>query len=240
MNLKLEKRDSNGLQFQGNYTWSKFIDDVTSRGGLGAGPSFINYYDRGADRGLSTNHLAHRFIWSSVWEVPVGKDRMVGINNSVLNQIIGGWSLGYIAEFRTGTPYAVREQTNRTNSFSDGNRPNVVGNPVISGDRSTAEKISQWFNTAAFAQPADFTFGNAGATSGFTPGSIAMDISILKNFQIAEGHVLQFRAEMLNFPNHANFGTPNTNRGNANFGTITTLAPGNQARITQFGLRYSF
>jgi hypothetical protein len=128
----------------------------------------------------------------------------------------------------------------RTNSFAAGNRPNVVGNPELSGDRSRAEKIEQWFNTGAFAAPPDFVFGNAGRTVGFAPGAIVMDLSVLKNIPINERHRVQFRLEMLNFPNHANFGTPNTSRGNAAFGRITTLAPGNQARIIQLGLHYKF
>ncbi len=116
----------------------------------------------------------------------------------------------------------------------------MVGDPRLPSSRPTAEKIEQWFDTSAFAAPPDFTFGNAGASSGFAAGAIAMDISILKDLVISEGHQIQFRAEILNFPNHANFGTPNTNRGNSSFGTIRSLAGGDQARILQFGLRYQF
>ena len=54
----------------------------------------------------------------------------------------------------------------------------------------------------------------------------------------AEQHRLQFRTEMLNFLNHANFALPNLQRGNPAFGRIT--ATSNQSRIIQFGLRYRF
>jgi hypothetical protein len=69
---------------------------------------------------------------------------------------------------------------------------------------------------------------------------VMADLSILKDFRLREGHRLQFRTEMLNFPNHPNFGLPNQARGNANFGTVRGLGTGNQARIIQFGLHYKF
>ena len=80
---------------------------------------------------------------------------------------------------------------------------------------------------AAFAAPAAYTFGNGGRTNGYGPGLVSMDLSILKDFVIPEQHTLQFRTEMLNFINHANFGLPNLNQGSATFGQISTLAGGN-------------
>src|SRR5579872_4276319 len=64
--------------------------------------------------------------------------------------------------------------------------------------------------------PAANTFGNAGRTDGYGPGLISMDLSMLKEFRLtAERHRLQFRLEILNFPNHANFGNPIVSQGNA-------------------------
>jgi hypothetical protein len=148
--------------------------------------------------------------------------------------------LGYIAEMRTGAPYGVVEQTNRTNSFSPSVRPDLVGNPVILGDRSKSEELEMWFNTAAFADPGLYRFGNAGRINGYGPGLISMDLSVLKDFRFGERHRLQLRCEMMNFINHANFGLPNLSRGNAAFGRITGLGGGVAARIIQFGLHYKF
>jgi hypothetical protein len=68
-----------------------------------------------------------------------------------------------------------------------------------------------------------------------------MDLSILKEFRLtAERHRLEFRLEMLNFLNHANFANPNVSQGNAAFGQITSLYAGNQSRILQLGLHYKF
>ncbi len=242
MNIKIDKRASGGLHFQANYTWSRFIDDIESRIELGGGPGsgYQDQYNRRADRGLSGNHLSHRLIWSSVWELPVGRAKRLMIENRVLDAIAGGWSAGLIAEFRSGPPLGVTEQVNNTNSFSESQRSSVVGDPTISGSRSRAEKIERWFNTSAFAAPPAYTFGSAGRTTGYGPGAVIMDISILKDFALAERHRLQVRAEMLNFPNQPNFGLPGLSRGNPNFGRITSLIAGNEARIVQLGLHYKF
>lgn len=239
MNLRFEKRASGGLTVLGNYTWSRLIDDVESRGEIGgsAGSGFQNFYDRAADRGLSGNHILHRFVWSSVYDLPFGKGRPRSFRSPVLNQTLGNWSAGLIAEFRSGPPYGVIEQVNRTNAFSDSQRPNVAGDPVLPGGRSRAERVAQWFNTAAFAQAPEFAFGNAGRTNGYGPGAITADLSVLKDFSIRERHRLQFRTEMLNFMNRPNFGLPNLNRGNAAFGRITSASPG---RVIQLGLHYKF
>jgi hypothetical protein len=243
LNLRVEKRYSNGLQFQANYTFSKFIDDVGSRNELAGYPganAFANYFNRQADRGLSGNDIRHRFIWSSIYELPVGRGRRLSPKSGVLNAVAGGWSLALIAELRTGSPLSVIELTNNTNSFSDGVRPNVVGDPNLSGDRSRGQKVAQWFNTGAFAAPAAYTFGNAGRTVGEGPGAINLDTSILKDFPVTEHSRLQFRVEALNFINNPNFANPDTRRGSPTFGKITSLASGNQARIIQLGLHLKF
>lgn len=230
VNLKVDKRYARGLQFQANYTTSRGIDDVESRGELGGNPgsALANVYNRRADRGLSGNSIKHRLISSVVYEVPSPW------------AALKGWTIGYIGEFRTGPPIGVNEQVNNTNSFSPANRPNVVGDPKITGSRPRAQQLDAWFNTAAFAAPALYTFGNAGRTTGYGPGAIAMDLSIMKDFKFAERYNVQFRSEMLNFINNPNFNVPNLSRGQAVFGKITSLIDGNQARIIQFGLHFKF
>jgi hypothetical protein len=238
LNLKVEKRYSRGLQFLANYTWARSIDDADGAIGElgGGGNTFTNVYNRRADRGLSGNHISHRIVWSSVYELPFGRAR-----HPLSRQVLGGWSTGLIAEMRSGSPYGVGEITNGTGTGAfSGQRPNVVGDPELPGNRTRGEQVERWFNTAAFASPAQFSFGNAGATAGYGPGAVIMDVSILKDFRMAERHRLQFRTEMLNFINHANFTVPNAQRGSPAFGRLSGLLFGNQARIVQFGLHYKF
>jgi hypothetical protein len=171
----------------------------------------------------------------------VGRGKAFDPHNAVLNHVIGGWSAGYIAVLQTGSPYEVVELTNTANAFSPGQRPNVVGNPNnVPGGRSKAQQLAQWFNTAAFAAAAPNTFGNAGRTDGYGPRLMSMDLSVLKDFHFTERQRLQFRLEMLNFLNHANFALPNQQQGSPAFGTISSLVGGNQSRIVQLGLHYKF
>jgi len=243
LNIGLEKRYSAGLSLLANYTYSQFIDNLDARNELAAYPgtnAFTDYYNQASNKGRSGNDITHRFVLSSVYDLPVGPGRHYALSSGVANAIAGGWTLGLIAEARTGTPLSPLELTNTTNSFSDGLRPNVVGYPALPGSRPLAQKLLEWFNTNAFAAPAPYTFGNAGRTFGEGPGAVSMDASLLKEFSIWEKATLQFRAEVLNFLNHPNFANPDTRRGAATFGQITSLALGNQARIIQLGLHLMF
>ncbi len=238
VNVGLEKRYSHGLQFKANYTWSKFIDNQDANSELAAFPgtnSFTNYYTPWDRRGLSGNDIRHRFVIGTVYELPVGAGKAWSPNSGVLRQVVGGWSTGIIGELRTGTPLSPVELTNNTGSFSDGVRPNLVGDPNLSH-----QNIREWFNPQAFASPAQYTFGDAGRTFGEGPGLISLDASLLKDFRLTEGTGLQFRAEALNVINHANFANPNTQNGSATFGQITSLISGNQSRIIQLALHFQF
>jgi hypothetical protein len=199
--------------------------------------SFTDYYHPKAMWGLSGNDLRHRLIVSGLYDLPFGYGKEFAKNSAVLNEIIGGWSFGTIAELHTGTPLSVVDAVNNTGSFSDGVRPNLVGNPVL--DTSLRTK-TEWFNTAAFQQNPAYTFGDAPRTFGTGPGTVQVDASLLKNFRVHEAANLQFRVEALNVLNHPNWANPNTTFGSPLFGKVTSLQSGNQSRIVQLGLHFTF
>ena len=244
VNFRLDKRFSRGLQFNANYTWAKAIDDVESRDELGGNAgdnAFSNQYNRRADRGLSGNHVAHRFISSVSWDLPFGGGRWLHTGSRAVNQLIGGWTTSLIYEARTGSPFGVIEnnaaaiyptavtvRSNATAAYRE--NPNWRSN-VLS---------ESFFDPGVFAAPAQYTFGNLGRTVALGPGAIISDLAILKSISVREGHRLQLRGEAMNFLNRANFALPNQNRGVANFGRISGLIGGNQARIIQLGLHYRF
>lgn len=244
LNVRLDKRYSRGLQFGINYTWSKAIDDVRSRNELGGNAgdnAFGNQYDRRADRGLSGNNIAHRVIGNVTWEIPFGAGRMFNSGNRLINQALGGWTTALVYEARTGSPFGIIENNGaaiyptaaavRSNAVSPYQQNPNWRNNVLG---------ESFFDTSGFAAPQPNTFGNTGRTVASGPGAIVADLSVLKSFEIVEGHRLQFRLEALNFINHANFALPNQQRGNSNFGRINSLIGGNQARIVQIGLHYKF
>jgi hypothetical protein len=240
VNVGIQKRYSQGIQFQANYTWSKNEDNADGRSELAAYPgdnSYTDYYNPKSRWGLSGSDIRHRFVVSTLYDLPFGRGKRFGVKSSWLNEVVGGWSVGTIAELHTGTALSVLDAVNNTSSFSDGVRPNLTADPILSPAKRTA---AEWFNTGAFQQNPAYTFGNAPRTFGSGPGTAQVDASLLKNFPIHEGTALQFRAEALNVLNHPNWANPNTLFGNPNFGKVTALQPGNQSRIIQVALHLTF
>jgi hypothetical protein len=235
MNVKLEKRFSNGFNLLTNYTWSKFIDDVANafeNGNIPGAPQ--NIYDRRAEKALSGNDVRHRMVLSSVYELPWGPKRKF-LNKGLLASVLGGWNLGGIMTLQAGSPIGATTQNNTTNAFTPGaQRANVLRNPELPADQRTVER---WFDTSAFALPAPFTFGNASRAVATGPGIINVDMSLIKNFQIKEDWVLQVRAESFNVANRANFDDPGIALGAPNFGVITAARG---ARTNQLGLKLTF
>jgi Carboxypeptidase regulatory-like domain len=243
-NAGIKKRYAGGFQYGVNYTWSKFIDNQEARNELAAYPGtdvFTDYYNPQDRRGLSGNDIRNRIIGSALYELPVGPGKWIHPSSSWVNAFAAGWTVGAISEIHSGTALSVIDSTNNTGSYSDGVRPNLVGNPNdLSGSRPRAQRTHEWFDTSAFAQNPAFTFGNAPRTFGRGPALATTDASLLKDFKIAEISTLQFRAEALNVFNHANLANPNTQFGNGAFGQVTALQSGNQSRILQLALHLAF
>jgi carboxypeptidase family protein/TonB-dependent receptor-like protein len=242
LNLKVEKRFSHGLNLLGNYTWAKFLDDVegSSELGGGNGNGYQHIQLRRLDKAMSGADIRHRLACSSLYELPVGKGRRWQPGNAVLNGVIGGWSLGGILEARTGPPYGATESTNRMNTFSESQRPNLLRNPSLPGGRSRDEMIRQFFDTSAFLAPGDGTAGNAARTVGPIPGFFGVDVSIHKLFRITERFGLTFRTDVVNLPNVPAFAAPGQSRGDASFGKIGATMTGATAREIQFSLRLAW
>lgn len=242
LNLKLEKRYSGGLNVLMNYTWSKFLDDVEANNELGgeANNGYQHIELRGLDKSYSGNDIRHRYVASAVYELPFGKGRKRPIASGVLEALAGGWGLGLMAEFRSGVPYGVVEQTNLSNAYSHGQRPNLLRDPRITRARSRGEMIDRYFDTDAFQAPGVSVFGNAARNVGFGPGCIGIDMSANKQWRFGEKLRLQLRGDFFNLPNRPNFDNPGLNRGRADFGRIAALLAGATGRLAQISLRLEF
>ena len=245
VNFKLEKRYSNGLQFQTNYTWAKAMDNVEGRNELGGEDGrvpFADQYNRRIAWSVGGSHIAHRAIFSLVYELPMGQGRAVAFSSGVLNQILGGWSVGTIVEARTGPPFsAYWGNASQVYPTAARVRADVSGDYQRNGSWRDNVRGEKFFNTSIFSRPARFTFGNLGRNAFIAPGALRADISMIKDIRMPwEGHTLQFRGEVINLPNRANFGLPVGNVQNRAFGNVTGLTPGASGRILQLGLRYGF
>jgi hypothetical protein len=116
----------------------------------------------------------------------------------------------------------------------------VIGDGSLSGSRES--RLTEWFNTAAYAQPAPFTFGNAGRNDPKLRGDGVSnwDISAFKNFSLGQNERvgMQFRAEFYNLTNRPQFSAPGQIFGTAQFGQVSGQA--NLPRLIQFALRLRF
>jgi hypothetical protein len=235
LQLKAEKRFSQGLSFLGTYTWSHNISVLGD--GFSQSQTAQNPDDARADRGLSNFDHRHIFAFNYVYELPFGKGKPhLNSMNAVGNSILGGWQINGIITARAGAPFNVFIPRDIANigARSISERPNVSGDPNISGGGS----VERWFNTDVFSEPAPYTYGNAGRNIVVGPGHHNWNFGLFKNFQIREEHRIQFRVEFFNLWNHTNFGLPSGNFDDkANFGRITSSDP---ARQIQFALKYNF
>ena len=230
MQMSLNKRFSKGIQFRANYTWSKSMDEQSSLAEWKTQDAF-NIRN---DWSRSSWDTPHVFQIAYVIDMPFGRGRKFGADwSSGLNAVLGGWSLEGLTRAASGAPVNFRSGRDNANVGRSYQRPDVTCDPN-SGPR-TAE---QWFNKSCLSQPAQFTFGNAGAFIGEEDGRVNFDLSILKEVTIKERHRVQFRAEFFNLFNHQDFIVPASNRlTSSRFGQLTSTT---QERQIQLALRYQF
>jgi hypothetical protein len=167
-------------------------------------------------------------VLTVLYEVP-------SFSNRVLNATVGGWRLSGLETLMSGPPFTVLTTANTTNAFPSGPlRPNLVGNPGLPSDQRT---LSRWFNTAAFVNPANFSFGNAPRSVLRGPGLATLDTTIEKNIPLRGNVKFDMRVSAYNVLNRANFNLPGLTLGAADFGVISSARP---ARTVELGARLSF
>ncbi len=231
---RVERRFQNGYSILGTYTWARAFNGYTDGGSLGADIGFSNFYDRRSDWGPTGNDVRHRLTMTSVYEIPVGKGRK-HLADHWIGAVVGNWSLGGLLTVQSGEPFSVNTQVNNTFVFSaGGQRADVLRNPNLP---NSGKSLGRWFDTGAFVQPAQFTFGNQGVNILRADGLINLDMSILRNFPIGENWKFQFRGEFFNFTNHPNFGGPGATLNGPGFGIVSGAGPG---RRIQLGARFVF
>jgi hypothetical protein len=231
LQVKLEKRLSYGLNFLASYTWSKSLD-IQSEGQSG---SIETIYDLGRDWGPSDFNRGQLFVFSGTYQLPFGKGKTYLSNaGRPANALFGDWNIGGIVTMNSGQPYDISAGGDIANVGGGSQRAEVVGSPNSGFTQSRLE----WFNTAAFAIPALYTFGNEGRNNLTGPPLKNVDFIAYKNFLLTERFTLQFRSEFFNIFNHANFGLPDNSVQDAAFGQITSTATA--PREIQFALKLMF
>jgi len=185
-----------------------------------------------SEKGLSCD-LRHRFALSAVYDLPAWTHR------GFVRALTKNWRLSALYQAQTGFPLTISVFGDTANAGTllgeNPIRANYTGQAVFTSGTHTA---ASWFNPAAFATPAAFTFGNVGRNTVYGPGMQTLDLALQREFNLTEKMKFQVRAEFFNALNHINLGTPNRFVNTPQFGTITEAAtPG---REIQFGARLSF
>jgi hypothetical protein len=232
LQVKFQKALSFGLNFLASYTWSKSMD-LQSEGQSGSIQSI--YYLR-QDWAPSDYNRTHLFVLNGIYQLPFGKGKTF-LNNKpgFVNQVLGNWNVGWIVTLNSGQPFSIQSGGDPANVGGGSQRAQVVGDPSIE-----SRSINEWFNTAAFALPRAYTFGNEGRNNMTGPPLKNFDFITFKDFPLVERFTLQFRAEFFNILNHANFGLPDNTVTDNNFGVISNTATGTNPREIQFALKLLF
>ncbi|MFN7995646.1 MAG: carboxypeptidase regulatory-like domain-containing protein [Bryobacteraceae bacterium] len=238
MQVKLQKRFSNGLSFLIGYTLSKNLTDVDSTAGYFSS-SVQDAYNRRAEKAVSSIDSPNQVVASYTYELPFGPGkRLLNSKNAFNRFVAGGWAISGIQTYRTGTPLGVVTSTvlpttNDSLSLSGTPvRPNMVnGVDPLAGIACSSfdPQTDLYLNKAAFTAPAPFTFGNAPRelSNARACPTLEEDISVMKYVPIRENRVnLRFGADAFNVLNRRKFGGPDTNYNDPGFGTISGAGPG--------------
>lgn len=205
----VQRRLTQGLEFNFNYVWAHFLDDMDSSGwgSRAGGQAYQNAYVISENYGNSNFDVRNAFKGSVVYQLPFGHGRQFLNNNLLLDEIIGGWQASGTIVAQSGQPFTVTMAKNNSYAQAGSWYPNVIGNAHLSS-RGPYHGTLQWFNEAAFAQPNNGTFGNSGRNSLNGPGLSNVNFSLGKSFAIWEQVHLQVRADASNIFNHPSFGLP--------------------------------
>jgi len=241
LETQLAKRMSHGFQVQGTFTWSKSVDtsSATLAGdAFGNSISSLDWFDMKLTRGLSDFNVGRTIVLNGTWEVPSAKSF-----SGPARWITDGWELGLIFTASDGVPFTPTWGTGgdpaNTLSSDDFAFPNRLGGPGCQ-TLTNPGNPNNYIKTQCFAVPTapNAAFwnantclggdgltdlrcfnlrGNAGRNSLIGPGITNLDFSVFKNNhvrRISENFNVQFRLEMFNIMNHANFAPPGPGDGN--------------------------
>ena len=219
-----QKRLSRGLQFNASYTWSKSIDAVSRNE---QGIVIQDSYNIRGDRGLSDFDARHRFVLSTVYDLPFKG-----------NRVVRGWQISLIEQIQSGNP--INFHTTNTAFTGAGTlRPNVTG-PVTTGytpARNGNASFVTYIQNSGSLQDQGAAFGNMGRNVVIGPGFSNLDVALVKNTKITERLTWQIRADAFDLFNQANFNQPNAtvSSGSTTFGLIsaTRFPPGDSGSSRQ-------
>ena len=259
LNVTLRHAMSNGLQFDGNYTFSKSIDvgsnaerinifDTNGTNVGGFSSQVINAWQPNALRAVSDFDTRHQINSNWIFDVPVGRGRHFGAAmGSLGNALLGGWSFSGLFHWTTGLPFSIFPGGGWSTNYNLRGEAIKVGNPGRVGVHMDSQGNPTMFQNAtaaiaAFRHPYPGESGQRNELRG--PGYFGIDTGLGKEWQIKEGQRLKFSWEVFNVTNAVRFDAALASNNfsltnNLNFGVYSspTLT---KPRVMQFSLRYAF
>lgn len=227
------------------YTYSKAMDNSSSWGpGSGSGGvEIINPLNPKLGKSLSAFDLTHNFVASFVYELPF--DKFLPANRATR-----GWKISGITRFATGLPVFVTEQDDRSLLGTGGtgptgsgiDAPNFTPGPLkITDPRkenlTASAAQATYFNTSLFSSENLGQLGTANRRFFHGPGINNWDLGLFKELRLTESKSVEFRAEFFSVFNHAQFGNPDGNFIESNFGLVTGAGG---ERIGQVAMKFFF
>jgi hypothetical protein len=247
--VELRRRFSNGLQFQADYTFSKALTDAPAALGNNQSDltSFRTQRDKSLDYTRSSQDQTHRFVANGVYELPFGRGRAFGSSvNGFVDRLIGGWSIGGIVTWSSGSPWYVVSNRTTFNNFNAGAAPaQLVGmtfeefkrhvgifktpNGVFFIDPAIIPQLTDPV-TGNLRSPAPGEFGNFPINSLSGPSFFNVDFSLTKRIPITERVRFELKTTFINILNNPNFNFGSQTFDSSSFGRITATT-GNERNI---------
>lgn len=247
LQIKVEKRVSQGLQFVSHYTWARTYHYDG------------NYYavDPRVAYGPDDQSRNHVWVTNIVYELPFGKGKKyMSDANTLTDYLVGGWRLTSTTNWSGGLPWTPSYRDCSSDQDVGVCRPNSASGSFSLGVKRDANGFLTWFTPVTelatngatggvFARPAAGTLGNIGFDSFRGPHLFTSDMSLAKEFSITERYHAEFRMDAYNVFNHPVMGF-NANQGNTcidcggDAGRISNIEADTAMRQLQFGLRFTF
>ena len=236
----LEKRFSHGLQFQTSYTYSKSLDNASSF------EEILNPLNFRATYGPSLFDARHRFVFNYVWDLPIPE------KEGFLGKVLNGWEVSGIYTYQSGFPILINncndtELQGSTLGFECPGKPNFTGpfkthNPRTDGFVFDPNLFDNCDTSTCPGDPTAIplgTFGNVPRTLCCNPPINNWDVGVFKKTPVGEKMHLEFRTEIFNIFNHAQFYGTDGNSGNqgSTFGQPQKVR---DPRLFQFALKLVF
>jgi hypothetical protein len=228
MQVKLEKRYSQGFNLLVSYTWSKLMDNIPASetgfpGGSFGGTGIQDWDNLHAERAIASFDTPQYLALNGIYELPFGHGKRFFSHGNAANYILGGWQLNGITSAVSGTPQEVFMASNTLYNNGGTQRANWNGqNPTLHGH--IPGRLKEYFNLSDFSAPAPFTYGNSPRMLSDlrSPRFVDTDLSGIKTFPIHERFKGEFRAEAFNLFNHPTFGPPDTVLGDGTTGIVNS------------------